>query len=650
MRKLLLILLLNAFAIMLSMAQIVNKFRDSSQFTKGVRFDSTLHFAGLKTGVAADSIILVADVNGTVKKINKSSLLIAGQIALDDSIAALRAIRKVDSIYRNSDSIVYKINGIRYSIKDSTANLSGYALQTSLNDSVSALRLVRKVDTLYRNLDSIIFTINGVRRAIKDTLNQIPTLTFTKNSTKDSIITTYNGIRYAVKDSVGSTSGFVPYNGATQDVDLGAFALNAFAVKINGTNGNGHINLRHQASNATAQGQSSTIFADNNGDLKWKNDGLSYATLKMSGVTADRIYRFPDSTGTVALLSNIPTLTFAKNTGRDSIILTYNGTRSAVKDSTGGGGGSLSSLTAATASNTINNVNNTQEWQWNSLSGTGLKLSNNFTGSQSGSILMDISNTGTIPASNTTTGLRVTNTKVSVPGGTTTGIRVDVNGSTAAAFGVQISHAGSSGSALDIVAGAGSSNGIQMNSNRINFRSNTEYIQSDGSVFYHNAGSLRNFIISSNNTVASFTNSTGGAQIFTIGRPSSSSHTLIFGGDMSGSSYRSELTSNNTILGSGGSLKFSGNTGLAGSYGTFTPTYLMTVYGTNSNVGIGTETPVTTALLEMSSTTKGFLLPRMTTTQRDNIVSPATGLMIYDTTTNKVSVYNGTAWKYLLYE
>lgn len=50
------------------------------------------------------------------------------------------------------------------------------------------------------------------------------------------------------------------------------------------------------------------------------------------------------------------------------------------------------------------------------------------------------------------------------------------------------------------------------------------------------------------------------------------------------------------------------------------------------------------------STTKGFLPPRMTTTQRDAITSHTTGLMVYDTTVNKVSVYNGTAWKYLLYE
>lgn len=174
MRKLLLILLLNALAITLSMAQIVNKFRDSSQFTKGVRFDSTLHFAGLKTGVVSDSIVLVTDVNGIVKKANKSTLITSSgisQSALNDTANALRLIRKVDTIYRNSDSIIYKINGIRRAVKDSTANLSGYALQTSLNDSITALRLVRKTDTLYRNSDSIVFKINGLRYSIKDSVS-----------------------------------------------------------------------------------------------------------------------------------------------------------------------------------------------------------------------------------------------------------------------------------------------------------------------------------------------------------------------------------------------------------------------------------------------------------------------------------------------
>ena len=53
----------------------------------------------------------------------------------------------------------------------------------------------------------------------------------------------------------------------------------------------------------------------------------------------------------------------------------------------------------------------------------------------------------------------------------------------------------------------------------------------------------------------------------------------------------------------------------------------------------------TTAVLEVSSTTQGFLPPRMTTTERDAITTPAAGLMIYNTTTNKAQCYNGTAWQ-----
>ena len=51
-----------------------------------------------------------------------------------------------------------------------------------------------------------------------------------------------------------------------------------------------------------------------------------------------------------------------------------------------------------------------------------------------------------------------------------------------------------------------------------------------------------------------------------------------------------------------------------------------------------------TAVLEVSSTDKGFLPPRMTGTQRDAIESPASGLIIYNTTTNKAQCYNGTSW------
>jgi hypothetical protein len=64
----------------------------------------------------------------------------------------------------------------------------------------------------------------------------------------------------------------------------------------------------------------------------------------------------------------------------------------------------------------------------------------------------------------------------------------------------------------------------------------------------------------------------------------------------------------------------------------------------NGNVAIGTSTPAASAQLDVSSTTKGFLPPRMDSTQRNAIVSPATGLTIYNTTLKSVQVYNGTVW------
>jgi len=51
------------------------------------------------------------------------------------------------------------------------------------------------------------------------------------------------------------------------------------------------------------------------------------------------------------------------------------------------------------------------------------------------------------------------------------------------------------------------------------------------------------------------------------------------------------------------------------------------------------------AALEVNSTTKGFLPPRMTAAQRDAITNPATGLFIYNTSTNQLNFYSGTSWE-----
>tara|TARA_B100000809_G_scaffold264793_1_gene321629 strand:- start:6542 stop:7822 length:1281 start_codon:yes stop_codon:yes gene_type:complete len=68
-----------------------------------------------------------------------------------------------------------------------------------------------------------------------------------------------------------------------------------------------------------------------------------------------------------------------------------------------------------------------------------------------------------------------------------------------------------------------------------------------------------------------------------------------------------------------------------------------------SQVGIGTTTPDTSSALDISSSSQGFLMPRLTTTQRDLIASPAEGLMIYNTTSNDGELNIGTSlvpiWK-----
>jgi hypothetical protein len=50
------------------------------------------------------------------------------------------------------------------------------------------------------------------------------------------------------------------------------------------------------------------------------------------------------------------------------------------------------------------------------------------------------------------------------------------------------------------------------------------------------------------------------------------------------------------------------------------------------------------SIFDVSSTTKGMLIPRMTTTERIAIVSPATGLIVYDNTLNQFYYYNGSTW------
>jgi len=68
------------------------------------------------------------------------------------------------------------------------------------------------------------------------------------------------------------------------------------------------------------------------------------------------------------------------------------------------------------------------------------------------------------------------------------------------------------------------------------------------------------------------------------------------------------------------------------------------IFNNGSSVGMGTNSPNNSAKLEIASSTQGFLPPRMTITQRDAIISPAVGLVIYNTTSNCLNFYVGNGW------
>ncbi len=80
----------------------------------------------------------------------------------------------------------------------------------------------------------------------------------------------------------------------------------------------------------------------------------------------------------------------------------------------------------------------------------------------------------------------------------------------------------------------------------------------------------------------------------------------------------------------------------------FAPGYKLSVNGsalfTQAGINTDNSTPNASAILDVKSTTKGLLPPRMTKSQRDAISTPAAGLLVFNTTTYKIEVFNGIYW------
>jgi len=100
----------------------------------------------------------------------------------------------------------------------------------------------------------------------------------------------------------------------------------------------------------------------------------------------------------------------------------------------------------------------------------------------------------------------------------------------------------------------------------------------------------------------------------------------------------------NVLLGEGTNTYLQANGGGSIIFRNNTPSELMRLTA-GGNLLVGTTTDIASSKVTISSTTQGFLLPRMTTTQKNAIGTPAQGLMVFDTTLVKLCVYNGTTWE-----
>ena len=171
-------------------------------------------------------------------------------------------------------------------------------------------------------------------------------------------------------------------------------------------------------------------------------------------------------------------------------------------------------------------------------------------------------------------------------------------------------------------------------SNNAAFGTNSAYSLTTGGSNV-SLGHRSNFLLvdGSNNTcVGAFSNqnTSSGSNNISIGFQSaagstgSKNLTLAYNGSVPTATASNQLNIGNVLWGSGCSGT---GTTAAGS------------------LSVGVTAPDASALLDLTSTTKGLLLPRMTTTQINAIATPAAGLMVYNTTINHPCFYNGTSWQ-----
>ena len=304
-----------------------------------------------------------------------------------------------------------------------------------------------------------------------------------------------------------------------------------------------------------------------------------------------------------------------------------------------GGSSVFSDLIAATGTNTIDNVGYAQEWQWNTLGGaTGLKLSSTSTAAASNlQTLLEVNQSGAnATSSQTTYGARFINTKTGTSSTNVAGYFEASGGTSSIAMqGVGRFLVDAPSGKLDFGFIGNSGLRVYTGSSPIIIGGYTAAISfSAEGYFAWGAGGGTSSNAKSRFGVHDYLNNE--FSFYSMSSPKVSASLNVY-------SDTSTLVSNTFSDYERGRFGWNGTTLEIGTQKDGTGTLRSVSFlGTGFLMGGGTLT--TNAILDLQSTTKAFMPPRMTTTQRDAIGSPSAGMVIYNTTTGALNFHNGSAW------
>lgn len=556
--------------------------------------------------------------------------------------------------------------------------------------------------------------VNGIGLGSKDTLTMNAADTVAMIVGRDSVVYfRYKGYWKSLAYNT-SLTGYVPYVGATADVDLDTHILNAQALHAKGTAGNGHVGLKHQSAAVTGTANESNIYANASGNMSWLNGNNYLSVFATSANTAARTYTFPNTSGTVILSGDtasmlspyIRTANFGltKTSQGLSVDTALMATRLRVQkgiDSLGSVvSGGYVPYTGATGAVNLGAYDLTVNSMTVGKGGNAV-ATNTVVGYQAGNVLNSSSSynvflgyqSGLYNTSGTdniflgwgrtlnTTGSNNVFLGSGAGLSNQTGVKNIFIGSYAGQSATGSTNLGIGYTSLGNLVTGTNNIGLGENAGRYISGGASNTITNNSIFIGVSTNALAN---SQTNQIVIGYNETGLGSNTTILGNSSTVTTAVRGRLLLGSTFddgsnqlqvtgSSKFTGNITttadIIHAGDILNTTGNAGgntLSGgsAYNTggnirvypstnssfpsaiqfYTSSSYVAQFFSTGNLSVGSTSDIASAILQVTSTTKGFLPPRMTTTQRDAIATPATGLQVYNTTTNTNDFYNGSAW------